>query len=77
MRFFYKRLQLMISMYINVKDDPYRKKELLKAFSYILKHPYLFFVTYRRIECHHNSVLKNVNTIINRPYVMSLGHESL
>lgn len=70
-KFVFKRLKLMISMYMNVRNDKCRKAELLQSFMYLFKHPYLLFVSYKQIECNHNSVLKNVNTIINRPYIMS------
>lgn len=71
MKFVFKRIKLMIEMYINVKDDKCRKNELLKSFAYLFRHPYLFFISHKQIECHQNSVLKNVNTIVNRPYIMN------
>lgn len=77
MRFVIQRIKLMINMYLNAKDDKYRKNELLKSFMYLFKHPYLFFVNYKQIECHHDSVLKNVNTIFNRPYILSLNCDTI
>lgn len=77
MTLFVKRIKLMIGMYRNVKDDRYRKEELIKAFVYLVKHPHLLFVNHKQIKCNHDSVLKNVNTIINRPYILSLAHESV
>lgn len=77
MKFVFKRLKLMIDMYINVKNDKYRKNELLKSFAYLFKHPYLFFVSHKHIECNQDSVLKNVNAIVNRPYIMSVTYESI
>lgn len=72
MTLFVKRIKLMISMYKNVKNDRYRKEELIKAFVYLAKHPHLLFVDYKQIKCNHDSVSKNVNTIVNRPYVLRI-----
>lgn len=71
MKYVFKKLRLMQKMYAHVRDDECRKKELLGAYCYIAKHPSLFFKK-KRFEGQLDSVMKNVNTIVNRPYYEEL-----
>lgn len=66
-----EKLVLIVEMYNNVKKDKFRRKELNGAVLYLMKHPSLFFMQ-KQIECKNDSVMKNVNAIVNGPYIRRL-----
>lgn len=71
MKYTYRKFVMMHSMYKNVKDDKYRKHEALQAFKYVLCHPSFLFLQ-KTVEAGRNSVLKNVNVLVNYPYYDSM-----
>lgn len=77
MKYVFRKIRLMMLFKNNVRNDINRTQEINKAIKYIITHPkYLFLrVSYEKIKKIKNlnaSVLKNINSIINTPYVEEL-----